>query len=153
MSDEETKRKKHTPLHVSNFENVPILDDDIVHVYGLELAEVLGEGDEVNRGPFMELKELWIIIVPLPPMRGKLPFQHAVRCNHFISWYVNQHFTTATGTLQRVPSGVFQSNHSVFENPNAGHFLLGGREDFENGDGVAKRRGGETCVYIGERGD
>lgn len=119
-------------------------------MHGLELAKVLGEGDEVNCGPFVELKELRIIIVPLPPKRRKLPFKHGIRCDHFISRCVNQHFTTTTGPLQRVPTRVLQSNHAVFEDPNTGHFSWG-REDmsvrFENGDGVEKRRR-ESSVYI-----
>lgn len=53
-------------LHIPNFENVAILDDDVIHVYGLELIEVFRKRDEMDGGSFVELKKIRIFIVPLP---------------------------------------------------------------------------------------
>lgn len=53
-------------IQVSNFELVAILDDDIVHMNGLELVEILWKRNEVNCGPLVVLQQLRVIIVPLP---------------------------------------------------------------------------------------
>lgn len=54
-------------LHVSDFKDVTILHDDVVHVHGLELVKVPREGDKVNRGLPVELEQVRIVVVPLPP--------------------------------------------------------------------------------------
>ena len=42
-------------LHVLYFKHVAIFHDDIIHVHGLELVEILWERDEVDSGPFVKL--------------------------------------------------------------------------------------------------
>ena len=48
--------------------DIRVLDNDVIHVNGVELVEVFGERDEVDGGAFVELVEVGVAsVVPLPP--------------------------------------------------------------------------------------
>lgn len=49
-------------------EVIRVLDDNIVHVNGVEFGEISGKRDEINGGAFVELEEICVAAkVPLPP--------------------------------------------------------------------------------------
>ena len=55
-------------LHIFDYKDVGILDDDIVHVNGVELGEVSGKRDEINGRALVELVQIGVtIVIPLPP--------------------------------------------------------------------------------------
>jgi hypothetical protein len=51
-------------------EKVLVLDDNVIHVHGFELVEILWKRNEVHGGAFMELKQMiGIVIVTFPTKR------------------------------------------------------------------------------------
>lgn len=52
---------------ISDFKEVSILDDDVVHMHGFEASEVHWKRNEVNGGPLVKLKEVRVVIITLPP--------------------------------------------------------------------------------------
>ncbi|GMN46428.1 hypothetical protein TIFTF001_015611 [Ficus carica] len=108
-------------LHISDFKDVAVLDDDVVHVHGLEAVEVLGERDEVDGGALVELKEVRVVVVPLPPQRRQLVLQHLVRRYHLVARRVDQHLPPpAPASVQRIgPRVLHQPDHPVLEHPNS----------------------------------
>lgn len=54
-------------LHIDDPEGFAILDDDVIHVHGLELAEFPWERDEVDGRALVELEEVRVFVVSLPP--------------------------------------------------------------------------------------
>lgn len=58
-------------------------------MHGLEPVEILGERDEVDSGALVELKEIGVIVVPLPAERGQLPLEHSVRADDLVSGSVD----------------------------------------------------------------
>lgn len=111
-------------LHVPDFKDVTVFDDDVVHVHGLELVEVFREGDQMDGGAFMELKKLGIIVVSLPSERRQLTLKNSVRGHDLISWDVYQHFAASVGVGTSLSSRILKTNNSVLEDPNAGHFCF-----------------------------
>lgn len=55
-------------MRVSDVEVIRVLDDNIVHVNGVEFIKISGERNEINGGAFVELEEICVAAtkVPLP---------------------------------------------------------------------------------------
>lgn len=73
------KKKEKYSMGVSDVEVIRVLDDDIVHVNGVEFGEISGERDEINGGAFVELEEICVAKVPLPPETLKDLLKRRVR--------------------------------------------------------------------------
>lgn len=89
-------------------------------MHGLELAEILGERDEMDGGSFVELEKVWVVVVPLPTQRQQLALEHGVGADHFLTWGVDQHLAPGVGALHGIRP-VHESNDAVLENPNPRH--------------------------------
>lgn len=83
------QQHKDIGLHVPDLKEIPVLNDDVVHVHGLEPVEILGERDEVDGRALVELKEIGVVVVPLPAERGQLPLEHSVRADDLVGGSVD----------------------------------------------------------------
>lgn len=89
-------------------------------MHRLEPAELLGEGDEVDRRPLVELEEAGVVVVPLPPQAHQLALQVLVGGDDFVGGDVQQHL--AADRRRLLIGGVLdQPNHAVLEHPNTRH--------------------------------
>lgn len=117
-------------LHVSNLENVFVLDDYVIHVHGLELVEILREGDEVDGVAFVELKKVRVVVVALPTKRVQHALQDSIRGDNLVGGCVNQHLIPPPSTT-RVPFSasltswvLYKPHHPVLENPHPRHYYI-----------------------------
>ncbi|CAL9132668.1 unnamed protein product, partial [Musa acuminata var. zebrina] len=107
-------------LQVDDLEGVAVLDDDVVHVDGLEAGEVLGEGDEVDGGALVELEEVGFLVVALPPQSQQLPLQRRVGGDHLVGGRVQQRLSS-NGRRLLVSRVLHQPHHPILEHPNPSH--------------------------------
>ena len=125
-------------LHVSDMEDVRVLDDDIIHMNGIELREVPRERDEINRCSLVELEEMVgvvSIVVPLPSKTLQDPLKRSVRRDNLAGRKMDKDLpphplllaTTGGGRVRRISGGLVvrilnQPHHSVLvEHPYTRH--------------------------------
>lgn len=72
-------------MGVSDVKVTRVLDDDIVHVNGVEFGEISRERDEIYGGAFVELKEICVAAaeVPLPTKTPEDLLERRVRRDNF----------------------------------------------------------------------
>lgn len=125
-------------LHVSDMEDVRVLDDDIIHMNRVKLGEVTRERDEIDRCFLVELEEMIGVVstvVPLPPETLQDPLEWSVRRDNIAGRKMDKNLpphplllaTTGGGRIRRI-SGVLivrilhQPHHSVLvEHPHTRH--------------------------------
>lgn len=94
-------------------------------MHGFEAGEILWKGDEMNRGLLVELEEIRVMIVPLPPKSRKLSLQRRVGGDHFIGGSVDQDLPATTARLPPVHPlcrrVLDEANHSILEYPDTRH--------------------------------
>lgn len=60
-------------LHVSDVEDVRVLDDDIIHMYRVKLGEITRERDEIDRCSLVELEQMIGVVSTIVPLPPKIP--------------------------------------------------------------------------------
>lgn len=112
-------------LQVSDLKNVTIFHYNVIHVHGLEAGEILWQRDEVNGGLLVELKEIRVVIVPLPPEARQLSLQLYVGGDHLIGGSVDQDLPSKAARLPPVDrlgrQVLDQANHPILKHPDTRH--------------------------------
>lgn len=122
-------------LGVDDLEGAAILDDDVVHVHGPEVGEVLGEGDEVDGRPAVELEQVGVFVVPLPSQGQQLLLQRSVGGDHLVAGDVQKRLAADCAQLLVL----YEPHHAVLEHPDSRHLSFSSSEE-HRGSGLVRER-------------